>query len=202
MADARPAVEVTAPQRPRTPKVLIGAAALGLVLLVVGGVLFLIPQQSSEGSEPDRNVQIVSRATEFATQYNTYDAADLDGYQKRLDGLLTDEFATDNDKATSMYFEVLEPKKQVSKDPKVKSVAIESSDSDSAQVLVAVDATVYNTDLGQDTLSQMRWIVSMQKEDGEWRVDAFQPVNAAPATGQQATPSAPTPTTPSTGADQ
>ncbi len=78
---------MTAPQRPRTPKVLIGAAALGLVLLVVGGVLFLIPQQSSEGSEPDRNVQIVSRATEFATQYNTYDAADLDGYQKRLDGL-------------------------------------------------------------------------------------------------------------------
>lgn len=200
MADARPTVAVTEGNNSasaRPPRLFVAAAVLGLALLVVGAVLFAMPSKADSDSDSDSSVQIVSQVTDFVTQYNTYDAADLADYQKRLDGLMTKEFDADNDKTTALFFDVLKDKKQTSSDPKIKSIAIESADSDSAKVLVAVDATVANTDLGKPTLSQMRWIVSMQFEDGQWRVDAFESVAAQPASGQAAgatpTPTAPTP---------
>jgi len=158
VADARPAVALSEQpeQPPHLAKPVLWAAVLGLALLVVGAVMFAVPQRANSGAEPARNVQIVAATSEFVTQYNTYDAADLGGYRKRLDGLMTEGFAADNDKTTATYFEILKPKKQISKDPKIKSVAVEDSDSDSARVLVAVDATVSNTDLKEPALSQMR----------------------------------------------
>lgn len=172
----------------RTPRALLVAAVLGLALVVVGSVMFVVPERSSAAKEPARDLQIVSQATSFATEFNTYDSADLEDYQRRLRGILTEGYAADSTKTTTALFEVIAPKKQKSTDPKVKAVAIESSDSDSAKVLVVVDATVTNTDLDEPSLRQMRWIVSMQKEKGDWRVDAFESVPAEPASGSEVTP--------------
>jgi len=192
VADAR-AGEVTDPRQPRTPTYLIVGLALALALMVVGGVAFVVPQKgagdrdSGQYSDPDQYSRIVARVTEFATQYNVYDAADPADYQERLSGLLTEEYEADRAERIPVVFDVLEPKKQTSSDPKVKSVAIQSADETSAKVLVAVDATVSNTDYDEPVLYPMRWIVSMQVEDGQWRVDAFEPVDAAAATPQDST---------------
>ncbi len=187
----------------RISRPLLVAIALGLALAVVGAVMFLVPQRDAGAAQGSQDSAIVARATAFATEYNTYDADDLEDYQQRLSGILTKEFAATNAETTKGFFPVLREKKQTSADPKVKQVAIESQDADSAKVLVVVDATVKNTDIDGSELRQFRWELSLQKEGGSWKVDAFESVAAQPATGGEA-PAVPTPTPTATtqGADQ
>ncbi|MGA8986721.1 hypothetical protein [Aeromicrobium sp.] len=165
------------------------AGVLGIVLAAVGGALLLTG--SASGSTDERK-QVLARASDFAVAYNTYDVADLADYQKRLGDLLSPKYKAQFVKVTDAIFTAIKDKKQTSGDAKVLATAVDSIDKDSSDVLVAVDASISNTDNKAAVQRHFRWVVSFEKIKGEWLVANFESV--APVTAETSTPGTPTPT--------
>ena len=177
--------------RPLVVRVLVGVTALGVVLGLVGWLV--LPRLGGGGDDDaaQRN-QVTSRASDFAVAYNTYDVAQLADYQKRLKGLLTPSYDKQFVEITNAVFGALETKQQKSGDAKVQGVAIDSIDQDSATAIVAVDASITNTDNAAAVMRYFRWKVSFTKTKGEWLVSNFESVASVDA---RATPE-PTDATP------
>jgi type II secretory pathway pseudopilin PulG len=165
-----------------------------LVALVVVGVLLgvaglVVPRAFAGDDDGAARQDLVTAANDFATAYNTYDVAELEDYQQRMAGLLTDDYREQFDQVTEAIFGALTAKKQRSSDPEVLGVAIDSFDADSAEVLVAVDASISNTDQKTAVRRHFRWKVAFLRQDGAWRVDDFESIAAMTAeTGQPQTP--------------
>ena len=161
-----------------------------MVLAAVGGVLLAVGGGGDGGDSGDRQ-QVTSRANDFAVAYNTYDVADLADYQKRMKGLLATKYDDQFVKLTDAIFSALKDKKQKSGDAKVLGVAVDSIDKDSAEALVAVDASITNTDNTAAVVRHFRWKVSFTKTEGEWLVSNFESVASvgAQAADPSATPS-------------
>ena len=104
-------------------------------------VATLVLPRLGDDDEAERNA-VISRASDFAAAYNTYDVADLADYQKRLKGLLTPSYDREFVKITDAVFGALKDKKQRSGDAKLQGVAIDSLDDDSATAIVAVDSRI------------------------------------------------------------
>lgn len=167
------------------------AGVLGLVLGLVGAVLFALPSRGGETADSAEAKQVVARVTDFAIAYNTYDVADAKEYQDRLSGLLTSDYQEEFVKITDALFTAIKDKKQTSGGAQVLSVGIQSMDDDSAVVLAVIDAKVTNTDNEAAILRQFRWMIDLSKVDGTWRVAKFESVAALPADseeGGEATP--------------
>ncbi|MDX6277615.1 MAG: Mce-associated rane protein [Nocardioidaceae bacterium] len=177
--------------RTRAILVLGGIAALGLVLALTGAIVNAA--SSSDDGESAAKEQVISRANDFAVAYNTYDVAHLADYQERLKGLLTPSYDKQFVQVTNAIFNALKDKKQKSGDPKVLAIAVDDIDKDSAEALVAVDASITNTDNAASVLRHFRWKVSFTKSKGEWRVSNYEVVAAVAASAGTPTPSA-TPT--------
>ena len=172
--------------RPRAIRILAGITALGVVLALVG---FTVPKVwSSDDGDSSARQEVVSRATDFAVAYNTYDVANLRDYQKRLKGLMTTKYDQQFEQVTDAVFKALKDKKQKSGDAKVLAVAIDNIDKDSADALVAVDASITNTDNAASVLRHFRWKVSFTKSKGSWRVSNFESVAAVSASAGTPTP--------------
>lgn len=162
------------------------------VLIGVAGLL--IPQVFSYANSEtasDRK-QVVARTTDFAMAYNTYDVAQVADYQKRMNGLLSTSYNKEFVGVTDSIFKALLDKKQVSNNAKVLDVAVDSIDKDSAVALVAVDASITNTDAKIAVARHLRWKVDLVKQNNAWVIDKFESVGTLGAsTGQpSATPSA------------
>jgi Mce-associated membrane protein len=173
--------------RIRAIVVLVGIAMLGLVLALTG--VIVNAASSSNDSESSARAELTSRATDFAAAYNSYDVAHLADYQKRLKGLLTPAYDKQFVQVTNAVFKALTGKKQKSSDPKVLAVAIDNIDKDSAEALVAVDASITNTDNAASILRHFRWKVEFTKTKGQWRVSNFESVAAVGASAGTPTPS-------------
>jgi hypothetical protein len=174
--------------RTRAIRILAGITALGVVLALVG---LIVPHLSSaDTGDSSARQEVTSRATDFAVAYNTYDVANLADYQKRLKGLLTPTYDKQFVQVTNAVFKALKDKKQKSGDAKVLAVAIDDIDKDSADALVAVDASITNTDNAASVLRHFRWKVSFTKSKGEWRISNFESVAAVSASAGTPTPSA------------
>src|SRR4051794_5004417 len=93
--------------RPIVIRTLALLTAVGIALAVVGW--FVLPSFGDDGGDDtaERN-QVVSRASDFAVAYNTYDVADLGDYQKRLEGLLTPAYNEQFVEITKAVFGALE----------------------------------------------------------------------------------------------
>ncbi len=184
--------------RPLAIRVLAGLFALGLVLALVGALV--LPRVGGGDDHQAERQQVASRANDFAVAYNTYDVAQLADYQKRLKGLLTSSYDKQFVEITNAVFGALETKQQKSGDAKVQGVAIDSIDQDSATAIVAVDASITNTDNAAAVKRFFRWKVSFTKTKGEWLVSNFESVASVDAqtTPAPTDPSAtPAPTDPS-----
>lgn len=186
--------------RPLVIRILVGLIALGAVMALLGW--FVLPIGRDDDDAAERS-QIVSRATDFAVAYNTYDVADLPDYQKRLKGLLTKQYDQQFVEITNAVFGALETKQQKSGDANVLGVAVDSIDDDSAVAIVAVDASITNTDNAAAVPRRFRWKVTFTKTKGEWLVSNFESVasveaQATPVPGDPTAPapSVPAPTTP------
>ena len=177
--------------RTRAILVLVGIAALGLVLALTGAIVNAA--SSSNDGESSGRQQVIARATDFAVAYNSYDVAKLADYQRRLKGLMTPAYDKQFVQVTNAVFKALKDKKQKSGDAKVLAVGIDNIDSDSAEALVAVDASITNTDNAASVLRHFRWKVDFTKTKGQWRVSNFESVAAVSASAGTPTPSA-TPT--------
>lgn len=193
VAVERPGHPVTSwSARPRAISILLGLTAVGVVLALVGWLVLPNVGGDDDGDTGARN-QVAARANDFAVAYNTYDVAKVDDYQKRLKGLLTPTYDKQFVQITNAVFDALRTKDQKSGDAKVLGVAIDSIDKDSAETIVAVDASITNTDNKAAVLRHFRWKVSFVKSKGEWLVDKFESV--APVEAQTQAPTAtPTPT--------
>jgi Mce-associated membrane protein len=177
--------------RTRAILVLVGIAVLGLVLALTGAIVNAA--SSSDGGDSSAREEVTSRATDFAVAYNSYDVSKLASYQKRLHGLMTPAYDKQFVQVTNAVFKALKTKKQKSGDAKVLAVAIDSIDKDSADALVAVDASITNTDNAASVLRHFRWKISFTKVKGQWLVSNFESVAAVSASAGTPTPSA-TPT--------
>jgi Mce-associated membrane protein len=209
--------------RPLVIRVLAGIFALGLVLALVGALV--LPRIGGGDDDNAERNAVASRANDFAVAYNTYDVADLADYQKRLKGLLTPAYDKQFVEITNAVFGALKSKQQKSGDAKVRAVAIDSIDDDSATAIVAVDASITNTDNAAAVERRFRWKVTFSKTQGDWLVSNFEsvasvdaqatpaptdpgtapaPTDAAPtdAAPTDATPTAPAPTDTTGGADR
>ena len=189
-----PDPETSWSSRPRVARTLAVLTAIGLVLGLLGAFLpkFIGDDGDTYGGA-DREL-VISRANDFATAYNTYNVAEVDDYQKRLKGLLTPKYDEQFVQVTNAVFEALKDKKQNSGEAKVRGVAIESIDEDSAEAIVAVDATISNTDNKAAVVRHFRWKVSFAKSGDEWLVSNFESVAAVTATAGDPSATAPTPT--------
>jgi Mce-associated membrane protein len=176
--------------RPRAISILLGLTAVGVVLVLVGWLL--LPSLGGDDDDTAARNQVTARANDFAVAYNTYDVAKVDDYQKRLKGLLTPKYDKQFVQITNAVFDALETKDQKSGDAKVLGVAIDSIDKDSAETIVAVDASITNTDNKAAVLRHFRWKVSFVKSKGEWLVDKFESVAPVEAQAQSST-ATPTP---------
>ena len=177
--------------RPLVIRILAGLFVLGLVLALVGAVV--LPRVAGGDDDQAARNQVASRANDFAVAYNTYDVKDLADYQKRLKGLLTPAYDKQFVEITNAVFNALETKQQKSGDAKVRGVAIDSIDDDSATAIVAVDASITNTDNAAAVMRYFRWKVSFTRTKGEWLVSNFESVASVEA---QTTPATPVPSDP------
>ena len=184
MATARPSsIEVSNPHWSGARRVIGVLATLTVLGLVVGLAGLFGPARVSypDGSTKSTREAAISAANDFAVAYNTYDVAKLDDYQKRVGSMLTDSYRKEFDKITDSIFTALTVKKQTSGDAKVLQIAVDTIDSDSADLLVAVDAQLKNTDNENAVPRNMRWQVSLVLEDGKWKIDKFESVSALQA---------------------
>ena len=192
--------------RPLVIRILAGLTALGVVLALVGSLV--LPRIGGGDDDSAERNQVTARANDFAVAYNTYDVADLADYQKRLKSLLTPEYDDQFVEITNAVFGALETKEQKSGSAKVLGVAVDSMDDDSAAAIVAVDASITNTDNAAAVERRFRWKVSFTKIKGEWLVSNFESVASVEATATpvptdpSATTPAPTTPAPSDGAGE
>ena len=203
MASPRPSnnaiVEQSSKGSRRIIRLLSVVTVLGVLIGVAGLLLPQVFSYSHTGTVSDRK-EVVARTTDFAVAYNTYDVSQVADYQKRMKGLLSTSYNKEFISVTDSIFKALIEKKQISKDAKVLNVAVDSIDKDSAVALIAVDASITNTDAKVAVARHLRWKVDLIKQKGEWAIDKFESVATLGAsTGQpSATPSA-QPTEGSTG---
>jgi type II secretory pathway pseudopilin PulG len=166
-------------------RLLVALVVVGLLLGVAG---LVVPRAFADDGEDASRQDLVTAANDFATAYNTYDVAELEDYQRRMSGLLTEDYREQFDQVTEAIFGALTAKKQRSSDPEVLGVAIDAFDTDSAEVLVAVDASISNTDQKTAVRRHFRWKVTFLRQDDAWRVDDFESIAAMTAeTGQPQT---------------
>jgi Mce-associated membrane protein len=175
--------------------ILAGTFVVGLVLVAVGTLV--LPESDSRVDDTAERNAVVSRASDFAAAYNTYDVADLADYQKRLKGLLTPAYDREFVKITDAVFGALKDKKQRSGGAKLRGVAIDSIDDDSATAIVAVDSSISNTDNPTAVDRRFRWKLTFSKIKGEWLVSNFESVasvdaRSAPVPSQTDPSAAPT----------
>lgn len=163
---------------------LVAITVLGLVLAVGS---FLVPDSagSVDGASPKVRQEVISRVNDFAVTYNTYSVAEVEDYQKRVKPFLTPQYDAEFVKVTDGFFKALESRKQKSGDARVLRTAVSSIDNDSAEVLVAVNATLTNTDNDQPIPRNFRWKVSLRKTKGEWKVASYSSVATDTTGGQQ-----------------
>lgn len=183
--------------RSATRPLRIALVAITVLGLVLGAGSFLVPDTagSVDGASPKVRQEVISRVNDFAVTYNTYSVAELEDYQKRVKPFLTPKYDAEFVKVTDGFFTALESRKQTSGEARVLRTAVSSIDQDSAEVLVAVNATLKNTDNAQPIPRNFRWKVSLSKTKGVWKVSSYSSV-ATDTTGGQ--PGA-APTTPQEG---
>lgn len=174
----------------RTIRLLSVVTVLGVLIGVAGLLVPKLFSYENSATAEDRK-QVVARTTDFAVAYNTYDVADVDDYQKRLKGLLSTSYHKEFVEVTNVFFKELADKKQVSKGAKVLAVAVSSIDEDSAVAIIAVDASLANTDLKTDLARHYRWKVSFVKEKGDWNIDRFESVSTLQASAGEPTAGTP-----------
>ncbi len=177
MASARPSDEL----KPSATPVRV-LSILVIVGVLVGVAGLLIPRVAGGDDLDAERKAVISRASDFAVTYNTYEVAKKSDYQRRMKGLLTPSYFKEFTTVTNALFQALEAKGQKSGDAKVLDVAIDSIDKDSAIALVAVDANITTSQEKGAVARRFRWKVTFAQQKGTWLVRQFETVATLEAT--------------------
>lgn len=157
-----------------TPVRLLSILTVVGVLVGVAGLL--LPAFAGGDDSQDERQAVITRATDFAVAFNTYEVEEKADYQKRMQSLMTPSYYKEFSKITDAMFGAIEDKKQTSGDAKVLATAVDSIDADSAVVLVAVNAAIKSSEDDAAVERRFRWTVTFGKYEDEWRVREFDAV--------------------------
>ncbi|ROR89590.1 hypothetical protein [Nocardioides aurantiacus] len=180
-----PAPETAArpPARWRVLLTVVLGSVLVLGLVAVGYLAYRLQNPTTAPFRPTAGSAVptgadrrdaLDVAEQFALRMDTVDGADIDGYVKGINEMLTTKAKTENVKTFDAMKESYAAA-EVKGKGQVLQRGIADIDPDSATVLVAHDADVSTTQ--GDIEHHYRWTVELVKVDGEWRVDDFTPVN-------------------------
>jgi len=160
----------------RSPWGLAGvAAAAVLLVLTVLSVSSGIDLRSLS-TEESRRESALDVSRDAALAFTTYNYQEIDTSFDRLRGAATDEFFGQFTKASAQLRPLI-MKKKASSEGKILAVALEDDlDTDRASVIVAVDATVKNTDLPKGAIQRFRLRLNLKQVGGGWRVEQITPV--------------------------
>lgn len=159
--------------RPLNRRRLVAAAlVLTTLLALAAGTAWLMrgPQIPAE-ADPAVRQDARAAAERFAAGINTYDVKDLDPYVKRMKPQLTPGLAEQFEASTQDLLSKFAETGIVSTG-KVNQVAIDSIDDDSADALASVSVTTTPQDV-QYGQPDLRWRISLVRQDGTWLVDSF-----------------------------
>lgn len=179
--------------------VLLAAALVLLVAEVLarrdGGVASTASAGDVASAAQERE-KVMEVAGEFADRTFTYGPADLEdgrlgAYEQRVKELLTTSFATEFEEFLEAPLTYVK-ETQRDQTAEVYGTGVVSLTDDRAQALVAgaYETTWYSgttREVTEDPI-QFRWAVDLVEVEGEWRVDKFTPVSAAPGAGEGRAP--------------
>lgn len=160
----------------RSPWALAGvSAAIVLTGLTVFSVANGVEVRALAADESQRETALdVSRSAALA--FTTYDYREIDVSFDRLRGTATNEFFGQFSKASAQLRPLI-LKKKARSEGKVLAVALEGDvNAGRASVIVAIDATVTNTDLPKGAVQRFRLRLNLKQVDGDWRVEQIIPV--------------------------
>jgi hypothetical protein len=172
----------------RTRLLLAALLSSGLLVAVVVGVIVSVryvddkdSSTSSVGSQVDASMSdelktrdhVKTAAATFVANVNTYSSDDISAYRRRLDGLLTPDFAKSNELFVKSIVKTMKTTKLKS-DGKVLRTAVSEVGSSSATALVIAD--VHATSVFGERVRHFRWKVDLVPDPAHpdaWLVDDF-----------------------------
>jgi Mce-associated membrane protein len=189
-----PAEEAQAPRSPLFRLVLLGALVAALLALVVTGLVlapsrgWLVHRTASDSLQADREAAM-AQTQQFVMRVNTYgprlldDQGQMPTYRSQVKAVITPKFAVSFDKSVTLAEQSVKTYR-LARTCAVFSTGVEVIDSDSATVLVAgsIGQTAENragkrVSTGEPSPFRLR--VSLDKVDGTWLVDDYQPVTTS-----------------------
>jgi hypothetical protein len=173
-AGSREPLSSTSGTRSKVVVATVVAVAIGVLALLAGLLLPMLPALGDDRSAQERDV--LQRVEDFAVTYNTYDVADKDDYQERMRPLLTEGYFGEFQQITDAVFSALDSDEQSSGDARVLVSAVESMDDDSAVALVGVDASISTSAEEAAVERRFRWRVTLAKQGDDWLVSQFEQV--------------------------
>lgn len=196
--------------RTRAPFRLLTMAVVIVALIgAVGLAISQVQRASDAQDELDRVTDVRERAAAFGAAYLTYDAADVEASSERLLALATEEFGVEFKESRTPAIEALFDQIGTSTEATTTDVFVSDISADEARALVVVDVVASSTEIPDQKLVDLTFVLDLVFEDGEWKVDAVNPaprpdvVGAPTTTGPTTTVpvggSAPTPEPPVTG---
>jgi Mce-associated membrane protein len=183
-----------APRAPLFRLVLLGALVVALLATMVTGLVlapargWLVHPTQSDSLQADREAAM-AQTQQFVMRVNTYGPSLLDDqgrmptYRSRVKAVITPKFAVSFDKSVALAEQSVKGY-GLARTCAVYSTGVEVIDSDSATVLVAgsISQTAKNRDgkrVSAGEPSPFRLRVSLDKIDGTWLVDDYQPVTTS-----------------------
>jgi Mce-associated membrane protein len=147
--------------------------ALGVLALAVAGAAWSGFRLWSRHSVERDHAAAVAAARQFTIDFVSISASTVDSDLQRVTTGATGDFADEYARGkTQVRAAVVE--NEVRSDGTVLRAGLVSGDSDSAVVLVAVDATVSNVKAPQGRAAHYRIKVDLVKEDGRWLVSKLE----------------------------
>lgn len=165
----------------RRPLLATVLAALCLVLIAAGVVLFVYEQPvGADTAAAENRAEVVQAAERFTETWNTFTPQDASAYVKRVAPLLTTKFRTEFTHASTDVINGIQQQslsssgKVLVDEAGIPLVGIERIDPDSASVLVVSDSNRVSN--GQKVLRHWRWEIELLKVRGHWLVDSFKEI--------------------------
>ena len=166
--------------------ILLGVLALALVASLAWIAVLKSHRTGGAGDLQADREAVMSTTQQFVMRVNTYGPSLLDGqgqmptYRSRVKAVITPKFAVSFDKSVTLAEQSVRSY-GLARTCAVYSTGVEVVDSDSATVLVAgsISQTAKNRQgkrVSAGEPSPFRLRVSLDKIDGTWLVDDYQPV--------------------------
>jgi Mce-associated membrane protein len=169
---------------PWAKPLLAGSLAVILACLASLAVLWYLDREREDdlGSERER---VMSTATQFVLQVNTFGPEDLDeqdrlsGYVDRVGELMTSKFTEDFKEAQELP-EQLVTQADIGRSATVNAVAVSTIGEDSATAIAAFELTHSFPSAKKpkqridDRPVPTRWQLNLRKVEGEWLIDDYE----------------------------